>query len=102
MRQHVKKYALLGLLVLAVAAFFYSGLHRDLTLEQIKARQVDMQAFYALNPYLSLGAYGLIYVLTTALSLPGATVLTLAGAAFFGFWPALLVASFLPYNLMFF
>jgi len=33
-------------------------------------------------------------VLVTALSLPGATVMTLAGGALFGFWPALLVVSF--------
>jgi len=41
-----------------------------------------------------LTAYFLLYVVVTALSLPGAAVMTLAGGALFGFWPALLVVSF--------
>ena len=39
-------------------------------------------------------SYFLIYVTVTALSLPGAAVMTLAGGALFGFWPALLLVSF--------
>ena len=41
-----------------------------------------------------LFGYLLVYVLVTALFLPGAAVMTLAGGALFGFWPALLVVSF--------
>jgi uncharacterized membrane protein YdjX (TVP38/TMEM64 family) len=94
MRKNTKKYLLLGLLATAIIGFFASGLHHELTLDSIKTRQAEFQVFYVENPYLTLGVYGLIYVVTTALSLPGATILTLAGAAFFGFWPALIVASF--------
>jgi len=35
-----------------------------------------------------------LYVLVAAASLPGATVLTLAGAALFGFWTTLVLVSF--------
>jgi pyruvate/2-oxoglutarate dehydrogenase complex dihydrolipoamide dehydrogenase (E3) component/uncharacterized membrane protein YdjX (TVP38/TMEM64 family) len=36
----------------------------------------------------------LVYVLTTALSFPGAVILTLAAGAVFGLWPGLLLVSF--------
>ncbi|MGW8312974.1 MAG: FAD-dependent oxidoreductase, partial [Desulfuromonadales bacterium] len=38
--------------------------------------------------------YFVIYVVVTALSLPGATVMTLAGGALLGFWTALVTVSF--------
>ncbi|WP_200856211.1 TVP38/TMEM64 family protein, partial [Klebsiella pneumoniae] len=38
--------------------------------------------------------YFVVYVLLTAFSIPGATVVTLLGAALFGFWLSLLLASF--------
>ena len=41
-----------------------------------------------------IGVYFLIYVAVTALSLPGAVVMTLAGGALFGLWVGLLVVSF--------
>jgi uncharacterized membrane protein YdjX (TVP38/TMEM64 family) len=88
------KIALLALIVVAVALFFAFDLGRFLTLAELKARQEAFQEFYALNRLATLGAYFLIYVTVTALSLPGAAVMTLAGGALFGFWPALVVVSF--------
>jgi pyruvate/2-oxoglutarate dehydrogenase complex dihydrolipoamide dehydrogenase (E3) component/uncharacterized membrane protein YdjX (TVP38/TMEM64 family) len=38
--------------------------------------------------------YFLIYVLATALSIPGAVIITLAGGAIFGLWQGLLIVSF--------
>jgi uncharacterized membrane protein YdjX (TVP38/TMEM64 family) len=38
--------------------------------------------------------YFFIYVLTTSLSLPGASPLGIAGGALFGFWTATIVVSF--------
>ncbi len=40
------------------------------------------------------GAFFMIYVFATAFSLPGATILTLAAGALFGFWQGFLIASF--------
>lgn len=94
MSKNIKKYVLLSLLVFGVVAFFASGLHHQLTLTSIKEHQGEFAGFYKSNQLLTLASYGLIYIVTTALSLPGATILTLAGAAFLGFWPALIVASF--------
>jgi dihydrolipoamide dehydrogenase len=84
---------LLAIIVL-VAAFFLFDLDRFLTLDALKAQQQSFAAFYADNPLLTIGLYFLLYVIVTALSLPGATVMTLAGAALLGFWPALITVSF--------
>lgn len=50
--------------------------------------------YYVENKAQTLALYFLIYVLTTALSVPSATILTLAGAGIFGFWTSLIVISF--------
>lgn len=86
------------LVVIVVAAlvvvFFAFDLQRYLTLAELKARQAEFQQFYVANRLLTLGLYFALYVLVTALSLPGAAVMTLAGGALFGFLPALVVISF--------
>ncbi|MGM8887825.1 VTT domain-containing protein, partial [Psychrobacter sp. 1U2] len=48
----------------------------------------------AQSPLLIIGGFFLLYVVVTALSLPGAAILTLAAGALFGLWQGLLVASF--------
>lgn len=89
------KYAALAALAVALAAvFLLPDLDRYLTLEAVKARQAELLALYAREPLPVLGAYFCIYVLTAALSLPGAAVLTLLGGALFGFWTALAAVSF--------
>lgn len=76
------------------AMFFALDLQHYLTLDQLKARQQDIQQFYSVNRLLTLVLYFALYVLVAALSLPGATVMTLAGGALFGFLPALVTVSF--------
>ncbi|OGR32996.1 MAG: pyridine nucleotide-disulfide oxidoreductase [Desulfuromonadales bacterium GWC2_61_20] len=89
-----KKIAVLcGIIVLA-GLFFAFDLQHSLTLGELKARHADFQTFYATHRLATLAGYFALYVLVAALSLPGATVMTLAGGALFGFWTALLVASF--------
>ncbi len=85
---------LLALLMLLIGAFFALDLQRHFTLEAIKAGQATFSAWYAAQPARVLGGYFLLYVAVAALSLPGATVLTLAGGALFGLWTGLLVVSF--------
>ncbi len=94
MRGKTTKIVLAFLLVALVGAFFAFDLGQYLTLDYLKARQLDFQQFYAAHRALTLGAYFLLYVAVTALSLPGAAIMTLAGGALFGFLPALVVVSF--------
>ncbi|MDT8383488.1 MAG: FAD-dependent oxidoreductase [Gammaproteobacteria bacterium] len=83
------------LLVLILAgAFFGLGLDQYLSLDYLQSRHQSLLDFYADNRLMTLLAYFLIYVAVTALSLPGATVMTLAGGAVFGLATGLVVISF--------
>ncbi|MGE4345232.1 MAG: FAD-dependent oxidoreductase [Geoalkalibacter sp.] len=89
-----KKIFIVLAIAIVVALFIAFDLQRYLTLAEFKSRQEAFQEFYAANRVLTLGAYFFLYVIVTALSLPGAAVMTLAGGALFGFLPALIVVSF--------
>ncbi len=90
---NLKKFAIAAVVVSAIAAFFALDLAQYLQLDFIKQSQSRIAALYADNPVQTLLVYGAVYVAATALSLPGATVLTLAGGAVFGLWWGLLVVS---------
>lgn len=85
---------LLAVLALAIAAFFLFDLDSQLTLANLQQQQAQLAAFQARQPWLVAALYFVIYVLVTALSLPGATLLTLAGGAIFGLPVGLLLVSF--------
>jgi pyruvate/2-oxoglutarate dehydrogenase complex dihydrolipoamide dehydrogenase (E3) component/uncharacterized membrane protein YdjX (TVP38/TMEM64 family) len=93
-RSTAGKFALVTLLAAAVAAFFLLDLGAYLTLDSLKAQQVGLAALLADKPLLVIGGFFLVYVAATALSLPGAVILTLAGGAIFGLWLGTLVVSF--------
>lgn len=88
------KLLLLLLLVAAVATFFLLDLGAYLTLASLKAQQDGLAALLAERPLLVVGGFFLLYVAATALSLPGAVILTLAAGAIFGLWLGTLVVSF--------
>ncbi|NCU13122.1 MAG: pyridine nucleotide-disulfide oxidoreductase, partial [Sphingomonadaceae bacterium] len=75
----MKRLALAALFALALIAWFQLGLGQYLTLESLKAQQAGIGAFYADNPLLVIAVYFMIYVALTALSVPGAAIMTLAG-----------------------
>lgn len=90
----MQRWILLGLIAAAIAAFFLFDFGQYLTLDQLKARQTELAAFRADHPGLLAAGYLAVYILVTALSLPGATLMTLAGGAVFGLWQGLLLVSF--------
>jgi pyruvate/2-oxoglutarate dehydrogenase complex dihydrolipoamide dehydrogenase (E3) component/uncharacterized membrane protein YdjX (TVP38/TMEM64 family) len=81
-------------LVAAFAGLYFAfDLGRFLSLDTLKAQQTAIEAFRHENPWLAAGMFFLGYVAVTALSLPGAAVMTLAGGAVFGLlWGTLLVS----------
>ena len=85
---------LLLLLALAIGAFVALDLGRFLSFEQLKASQASFAQLHAAQPLSVAAVYFLIYVLATALSIPGAVIITLAGGAIFGLWQGLLIVSF--------
>ncbi|GAA3996873.1 FAD-dependent oxidoreductase [Sphingomonas humi] len=85
---------LLALLVGAIAAFFLLDLGTYLTLDSLKARKEELAALLDARPLLVIGGFFLVYVTATALSLPGAVILTLAAGAIFGLGLGTLIVSF--------
>jgi pyruvate/2-oxoglutarate dehydrogenase complex dihydrolipoamide dehydrogenase (E3) component/uncharacterized membrane protein YdjX (TVP38/TMEM64 family) len=89
-----RRWGLLAVLVLAVVAFFAFGLQHYLSLEFIKGQQGQLEAWRAANPLLAALTFFGLYIAVTALSLPGATIMTLAAGAIFGLGWGSLIASF--------
>lgn len=85
---------LLITIIILMGLFFAFDLHQYLTLEAVKSKQDAMLAYHKENPFLTIIIYMLIYIATTALSLPGAIILTLAGGGIFGVWNGTLIVSF--------
>jgi pyruvate/2-oxoglutarate dehydrogenase complex dihydrolipoamide dehydrogenase (E3) component/uncharacterized membrane protein YdjX (TVP38/TMEM64 family) len=89
-----KRWWVLGALALAAAAFFGLGLGRYLSLEFIKSQQGALETWRAANPLMAALTFFAVYVAVTGLSLPGATILTLAAGAIFGLAWGTLITSF--------
>jgi uncharacterized membrane protein YdjX (TVP38/TMEM64 family) len=90
----MKKIALLVAGSALAAIFFAFDLQQYLTLDYLKESQAKFADLYQTKPVMVIGVYMAIYILVTALSLPGAVILTLAGGALFGLVTGLIVVSF--------
>ncbi|MDP3347157.1 MAG: FAD-dependent oxidoreductase, partial [Hydrogenophaga sp.] len=91
---NLRKVLLLVAVLLGIMAFFALGLDRYFSLAFLKESQASLAALREHQPLqLALGFF-LVYVAVTALSLPGAVIVTLAGGAIFGLGWGLLLVSF--------
>jgi pyruvate/2-oxoglutarate dehydrogenase complex dihydrolipoamide dehydrogenase (E3) component/uncharacterized membrane protein YdjX (TVP38/TMEM64 family) len=88
------KLVVLVIVVALIAAFFAFDLGRFFSLAYLKESQVRFAELYQARPALVIGTYFVVYVAVTALSLPGAVILTLAGGAIFGLLTGTLIVSF--------
>lgn len=88
-----RQWLILLTVVALAAAFWFFDLGHWLRLETLKARQTELLALYDARPLTVIAVYMAVYVTVTALSLPGAVILTLAGGALFGLWTGLVVVS---------
>ncbi|MCZ8018154.1 bifunctional TVP38/TMEM64 family protein/FAD-dependent oxidoreductase [Novosphingobium sp.] len=86
--------ALAALFALALAAWFLFDLGQYLTLENLKAQQAAIDATYRAHPVLVIAGFFLLYVVLTALSVPGAAIMTLAAGAIFGLTTGFVIVSF--------
>ncbi|MBP6726557.1 MAG: TVP38/TMEM64 family protein, partial [Thauera sp.] len=89
-----RKLALMTTIGLAIAAFFAFDLGQYLNLQTLKDQHAAIEAFQANNPLSSVAIYFVVYVIVTALSFPGAALLTLAGGAMFGLMWGTVIISF--------
>ena len=85
---------LLLFIATAIAAYFIFDLSSILTLTNLKTQQNNLVAYSNNHPFSAVLAYFLVYIAITGLSLPGATLLTLAGGAVFGLLWGTLIVSF--------
>lgn len=89
----MKKILIIILISGSVGLFFYLGLHQYLTFERIKAAQGDLRAYTEAHFFQAVLAFCAVYIASTALSLPGAALLTLLSGALFGLIVGTILAS---------
>ena len=83
-----------ALALLAVWAWRHHELGTLLTLDNLKASRDALQARVQVQPLATAAGFFALYVAATALSIPGAVILTLAAGAMFGLGWGLLLVSF--------
>jgi len=81
---NIKKTVLALTGIVVVALFVYFDLQRFLTLDAIKANRQTLQDYYAAHQLIAVAGFMAVYIVQTALSLPGAAILSLAAGAIFG------------------
>ncbi|MFH0224765.1 TVP38/TMEM64 family protein [Vibrio furnissii] len=90
----MSKKLILGLILIAVIVALATTFGQYLTLDNAKAQQALLADYIDQHVVTAALIYFLSYVFITAFSIPGAAVVTLLGAALFGFWLSLLLVSF--------
>lgn len=93
-RSLFNKIVLAAAIIILVILFWAFDLVRFFTLTYVKDSLEGFRALYDEHRITVIIIYFLIYVITASLSLPGATVLTLAAGSLFGFFAGTLIVSF--------
>jgi uncharacterized membrane protein YdjX (TVP38/TMEM64 family) len=78
------KLVLVGLVALAIGAFFYFDLKTYLSLDNLKANRDSLLAFTEEHYVAAVILFILAYIVQTSLSLPGAAIMSLTGGLLFG------------------
>ncbi len=81
---NAKKALLLAIFAAAIVGLYAAGFGEYLTLRGLQSLLGDARAYAAANPWAAILGFAAIYVTATALSIPGATILTLFAGALFG------------------
>lgn len=84
MKPYVRRLIILAVVVAAIVGIRLSGVGDVLTLENLQAQGADLRDLTSANYALAVGIYVALYIAVVALSVPGATIMTLAGGFLFG------------------
>lgn len=88
----LKRYIPVAVVFFALTVFFVGGFQDVLTFDSLSQNRSQLLAWAGQHPVLAVAAFMALYVLVVGLSLPGGTVLTLAGGFVFGgLWAGLYV-----------
>lgn len=80
----LRRFGPLAVIVILFVAAFASGLAGHLSLEELRERGTELQAFAHERPVLCTVIYLAVYIGSVAISLPGALILSLTGGFLFG------------------
>ncbi|HAS3797653.1 TPA: TVP38/TMEM64 family protein, partial [Vibrio cholerae] len=75
------KKLIIAIVLIAIAALLVTQFSQYLTLDVAKAKQAELANYIDAHLLQAALIYFVVYVLLTAFSIPGATVVTLLGAA---------------------
>ena len=94
MRNNLGRIILLLVVAAVIGAYVTFDLGQYLSLAELKAQRDSLAVLAKERPVLFIGSYFIIYVLTAALSLPGAAILTIAGGTVLGLSVGTITVSF--------
>jgi len=80
----LRRYAPVAVIVLAMVVVFATGAHRQVSLETLVRHRMAIDAFIDAHPLGAVAAFMAVYVTAVALSMPGASLLTISGGILFG------------------
>lgn len=86
-----RRFLPLLLLAAGIIGVYSLGWHQILSFAALKAHHEILKAWTVANPIAAVLVFCGIYIVTVALSIPGATFITLAGGYLFGPWGAVWV-----------
>lgn len=89
----LKNGMLLIILIVAIYLYQFYGLGQYLTLENLKIHQNELSEYYAQNSLFVILSFTATYIISVAFSFPGASILSLAGGAIFGFKLGTIIVS---------
>ncbi|NOQ78341.1 MAG: NAD(P)-binding protein [Gammaproteobacteria bacterium] len=90
----VQKIVLILLIITAIITFFTFDFDHYLSFSYLKENQLQFNDYFQAHPFLVSASFFIIYIISVAFSVPGATLLTLIGGAVFGFIWGLILISF--------
>ncbi|WP_342455182.1 TVP38/TMEM64 family protein [Spartinivicinus poritis] len=89
------KLIVLAVVFIGVGVFFSLDLHQHLTVDGIKSLYAEqIGPMQENNPYTLIAIFFVIYVFVTALSLPGAAIMTIIAGLIFGLFTGVIIVSF--------
>lgn len=94
MNRTIKKLLVASLIIAAILAYFWLDLGRYLSLNFLQQQLDAIQSYYAEHKLFTWLIFLAIYITVTALSIPGAAIMTLAAGAVFGLPGGVVLVSF--------
>ena len=82
--KHIKRYFPLLIIITLSTTAWGLGLHHYLNFDMLRSHHHQLETYVSLQPLLSISLFMAVYILIVAISLPGATFMTLLGGLLFG------------------